>query len=48
MPKEKVRILLRCPKCQKPTRLLERLWSPQTGSYVRMFKCECGELVWDD
>lgn len=38
----------RCPKCNKPPRLLERVWRMNTGSYIRIYKCECGELIWDD
>lgn len=37
---------VRCPKCKQPTRLVERLWRLETSSYVRVFKCQCGD--WDD
>lgn len=39
---------IRCPKCNRPTRFVERLWSLKTSSYVHIYQCECGELVWDD
>lgn len=38
----------RCPKCKQPAHLVERIWRLETSSYVRIFKCQCGELVWDD
>lgn len=39
---------LRCAKCHQPLRLLERLWNPKTARTIRVYKCQCGELVWDD
>ena len=41
---------VRCLKCKVPTKLLlyETLWSPNAASYVRIYKCQCGDLVWDD
>jgi hypothetical protein len=39
---------LRCPKCKKPTQLMERIWVAKTSSYIRIFKCRCGEMVWDE
>jgi hypothetical protein len=48
MPLGQPAIPILCPKCKQPTRLFERLWSSKTSSYVRIYKCQCGELVWDD
>ena len=41
---------VRCLKCNVPTKLIlyETLWSPHAGSSVRIYKCQCGDLVWDD
>lgn len=39
---------LRCPKCKQPTRVLERIWDAKAARYIRIFKCQCGEVVWDE
>ena len=37
-----------CPTCAlEPTRVIVLL-DTRKGKTVRLFKCECGELVWDD
>ncbi len=48
MPEHHIETPLFCPKCRKRTRLLERLWSTKTGNYVYVYKCQCGELIWED
>lgn len=33
---------IRCPKCNRPTRFLERLWSLKTSSYVHIYNASAG------
>lgn len=41
--------VLSCPACaREPLRLIIILDSTHGDRSVRLFKCECGELVWDD
>ena len=38
-----------CPVCAcEPLRVIFILDSTQRDRTVRLFKCECGELIWDD
>ena len=39
---------LLCPKCAIRLQLVIKLLDSCKGKTVRMFRCECGELVWDD
>jgi hypothetical protein len=39
---------VRCPKCDKRTRFIERVWNPKPAGFLRISKCECGELVWEE
>lgn len=39
---------LRCPKCDQPLRLLERIWDGRRSDYVRIYRGACGELVWEE
>jgi len=41
-------VIHRCPKCRQPMRLADKIWNMQATGYIRIFKCRCGELVWDD
>ncbi len=40
--------LFRCPKCGEPLSLAEKLWDMKTARFIRVYKCRCGELLWDD
>jgi len=38
-----------CPTCGAHTwRVAHSLLNPKTGKAVRVYKCGCGEYVWDD
>lgn len=39
---------VRCPKCDRPTRVMERIWNPKPPGFLRIFECECGDLVWEE
>jgi hypothetical protein len=37
-----------CPSCAAQPVLFISLLDSRNGKQHRVFKCECGELVWDD
>jgi hypothetical protein len=37
-----------CSSCAAQTSLFIPLLDSQNGKLYRLFKCECGKLVWDD
>ena len=37
-----------CPMCAREPDLVIALLDSRRGRRVRMFLCECGEIVWDD
>ena len=38
-----------CPSCSsEPLRVIFILDTTQRDRIVRLFKCECGELIWED
>ncbi|TWB53797.1 hypothetical protein FBZ94_10877 [Bradyrhizobium sacchari] len=41
---------IRCLKCKTASQLFvcERLWDLKKARYIRIYRCECGELVWDE
>jgi len=39
----------KCKSCEsQKLRLILRFVDPRTGNDVRLFKCECGERVWEE
>jgi len=39
----------KCAKCEsQKLRLILRFLDPRTGNHVRLYKCECGERVWEE
>jgi hypothetical protein len=38
----------RCPTCTAFARLTHRFLDPRQGKIVRLYKCQCGERIWDD
>jgi hypothetical protein len=39
----------KCAKCgSQKLRLILRFLDPRTGNHVRLYKCECGERVWEE
>jgi hypothetical protein len=39
---------LKCERCGSVPRVAKTILDSRTGRSVRMFECECGELIWDD
>jgi formate dehydrogenase maturation protein FdhE len=37
-----------CPTCASRPRLIISIVDSRKGKTVRVFECECGEIVWDD
>jgi hypothetical protein len=37
-----------CPTCALQPRLLIAILDSRKGKTVRVFECQCGEIVWDD
>jgi len=35
------------PEVPTAGELVGTIWDTETASYVRIFKCRCGELVWE-
>ncbi len=35
-----------CPKCANALRLFNDILDSRTGEVFRLFRCECGELLW--
>jgi hypothetical protein len=40
--------VVQCPACASELRRVIVILDTRKGMTVRMFKCLCGELVWDD
>ena len=38
----------RCPACAALVHPVHTILDPAKGRTVRVFECECGELIWDD
>jgi hypothetical protein len=39
----------KCARCEsQKLRLILRFLDPRTGNHVRLYKCECGERVWEE
>jgi hypothetical protein len=36
-----------CRRCGAVVCIVETILDPRTGRGVRMYKCECGERIWD-
>jgi len=39
---------LRCHTCSAFPRLAQRMLDPRTGKTFRLYRCECGESVWEE
>lgn len=38
----------RCPACAAFPRLTQSVLDTRKGKTVRLYQCQCGELMWDD
>jgi hypothetical protein len=38
----------RCPTCAGFPRLLTSILQPRSGKTVKLFRCDCGERIWND
>ena len=38
----------RCPTCAAFPDIASRFLDPRTGKTIRLYRCQCGEHVWDD
>lgn len=38
----------RCPTCAAFPHLTHAILEPRTGKTVRLYRCRCGERIWDD
>jgi hypothetical protein len=43
----KIDLPSRCPSCQGILRLAQTLLVSRTQETIRLFKCECGQRIWD-
>jgi formate dehydrogenase maturation protein FdhE len=41
-------LIVFCPTCASQPRLLIAILDSRKGKTVRLFECQCGEVVWDD
>jgi hypothetical protein len=39
---------LRCPTCNALPRVAHHITDPCTGNKFRLYRCECGESVWEE
>jgi len=37
-----------CCRCGEKAQLAIKVFDPRKGREIRVFKCRCGELIWDD
>jgi hypothetical protein len=37
-----------CPKCKTRFRFSETLVDVRRDVFVRLFRCECGQVIWDE
>jgi hypothetical protein len=37
-----------CPRCGERLKLIVKLFDQDKSREMRVYKCQCGELVWDD
>ncbi len=37
-----------CPKCKRCVRLTDTLVDVRRSVIVRLYRCECGEIIWDE
>ena len=38
----------RCPTCAAYPRLAQSMLDTRNGRTVRLYRCQCGERIWDD
>ena len=38
----------RCPTCAAFPKLTHRFLDPRQGKTIRLYRCQCGERIWDD
>jgi hypothetical protein len=38
----------RCPSCNALPVLVDAMFDPQKGKIVRLYRCSCGEHIWDE
>ena len=39
---------LKCTRCGERAKLVARMFDPKKGREVRLYRCRCGELLWED
>jgi hypothetical protein len=39
---------LRCQSCSAVPRLAQRILDPNTGRTFRLYRCQCGESIWEE
>ena len=39
---------LRCAACSAVPRLIQRMLDPRSGKTLRLYRCQCGEHVWEE
>ena len=37
-----------CPKCKRCVRLTDTLVNVRRSVIVRLYRCECGEIIWEE
>jgi hypothetical protein len=37
-----------CPKCKRCVRLTDTLLDVRRGLIVHLYRCECGEIIWEE
>jgi len=38
----------RCPSCNALPVLVDTMLDPRKGTIVRLYRCSCGERIWDE
>jgi hypothetical protein len=38
----------RCPSCNALPTLVDTMLDPRKGRIVRLYRCSCGERIWDE
>ena len=38
----------RCPSCNALAILVDTMLDPRKGKVVRLYRCSCGERIWDE
>jgi len=38
----------RCPSCNALPTLVDTMLDPRNGRIIRLYRCTCGERIWDE